>query len=72
MDYYEDNIEIAFESKTPVLFSKIVEQKIGLGLQWKPWYSSHIIEHIMNELQRKPAIFQLRIDGTVMVRKDRR
>jgi hypothetical protein len=56
MPIYEDSEVIVFQTALPVLFSPLMEKKLGLALQWKAW---------------KPRIFEVRANGTLVYRKDR-
>ncbi len=56
MPIYEDNESVVFETIQPVLFSPLMEKKLGLALQWKAW---------------KPRHFEVRTDGTLVYRKHR-
>lgn len=53
---YEDSERVVFETTLPVLFSPLMERKLGLALQWKAW---------------KPRIVEVRADGTLLYRKAR-
>jgi hypothetical protein len=56
MPIYEDSEEIVFQTALPVLFSPLMEKKLGLALQWKAW---------------KPRVFEVRANATLVYRKDR-
>lgn len=56
MPIYEDSEPIIFQTAVPVLFSSLMEKKMGLALQWKAW---------------KPRVFEIRSDSTLIYRKDR-
>ncbi len=53
-EIYEDSVPIVFSSPTPVLFSELTEKQLGLKLSWKNW---------------SPRLFELRSNGTLVVRK---
>lgn len=56
MPIYEDSEHVIFATASPVLFSPLMEKKLGLALQWKAW---------------KPRVFEVRADSTLVYRKDR-
>ncbi len=56
MPIYEDSERVIFATASPVLFSPLMEKKLGLALQWKAW---------------KPRVFEVRADSTLVYRKDR-
>lgn len=51
---YEDSVPVVYSSPTPVLFSELTEKQMGLQLSWKNW---------------SPSLFELRSNGTLIVRK---
>jgi hypothetical protein len=34
---YEDGQEVIYDTESPILFSATAENKLGLGVTWRPW-----------------------------------
>ena len=34
---YEDDQPVLYDTESPILFSATVENKLGLGITWRPW-----------------------------------
>jgi len=51
---FEDSIPVVYVTPTPVYFSALVEQPLGLTLQWKSW---------------KLRFLELRNDATILIRR---
>jgi len=33
----DDEAEVIYDTEKPILFSGIAENKLGLGITWRPW-----------------------------------